>query len=164
MTKLYSNDAGAWQVPGKQDKKAERVDVPSSPEELAAWLNERRVTRKPLEGAELVGAILSHNPEAPPIPAADGAVITEEELERVNAQRPTFLGKLTAAEIERHRMAINQCPKCGNSAGYLHSLEETKVCDWLETADLDRIQRVVEHARMIVRDRGAVLEGEGRVN
>lgn len=42
MTKLY-HGAGGWQVPGQQDKDAQRVDVPNPPELLAAWLNERGV-------------------------------------------------------------------------------------------------------------------------
>ncbi|MGE0178954.1 MAG: hypothetical protein AB7O91_03935 [Sphingomonas sp.] len=42
MTKLY-HDAGAWVVPGEQGRGAERVDVPGSPAELAAWLNDRDV-------------------------------------------------------------------------------------------------------------------------
>lgn len=42
MPKLYHNGAH-WQVPGQQDKTAERVDVPASPVDLAAWLEARRV-------------------------------------------------------------------------------------------------------------------------
>jgi hypothetical protein len=41
-----------WQVPGKQDKKAERVDVPGSPDDLAAWLNARRVPVAPCNTAD----------------------------------------------------------------------------------------------------------------
>jgi len=40
MTKLYHGPEG-WQVPGQQGAGAERVDVPNSPAELAAWLNDR---------------------------------------------------------------------------------------------------------------------------
>ena len=43
MPKLYNHE-GSWQIPGQQDRKARRVDVPSSPAELAAWLNDRNVT------------------------------------------------------------------------------------------------------------------------
>jgi hypothetical protein len=42
MPKLYHNSA-RWQVPGQQDKTAERIDVPASPAELAAWLDARGV-------------------------------------------------------------------------------------------------------------------------
>lgn len=42
MAKLY-HWLGEWQVPGQQHKGASRVVVPSSPDALAAWLNERRV-------------------------------------------------------------------------------------------------------------------------
>ena len=42
MPKLYHHE-GRWQVPGQQDRKAARVEVPTSPEPLAAWLNGRHV-------------------------------------------------------------------------------------------------------------------------
>lgn len=40
MPKLY-HQAEGWTVPGKQDRHAQRVDVPSNPEQLADWLNDR---------------------------------------------------------------------------------------------------------------------------
>lgn len=43
MAKLYFQD-GAWLTPGSQSKEAERVDVPTAPQELADWLNARAVT------------------------------------------------------------------------------------------------------------------------
>jgi hypothetical protein len=46
MAKLYYR-AGQWQVPGYQDKGAERVDVPTSPETLASWLQARSVKADP---------------------------------------------------------------------------------------------------------------------
>lgn len=42
MPKLYHNGT-SWQLPGQQDKTALRFDVPGSPAELAAWLNDRHV-------------------------------------------------------------------------------------------------------------------------
>ena len=38
MPKLYL-EAGSYVVPGKQGRGAERVNVPSNPEQLATWLN-----------------------------------------------------------------------------------------------------------------------------
>lgn len=163
--KLYHNGS-AWQLPGQQDKAAKRADVPNSPADLAAWLNDRRVpVTPPLGAAECWdGKQLEQSDYNVPAVSTEGAVITGAELERVNEQRPPFLPRLSAEEIERHRMASNQCPKCGNGGAYLRSLEESNVCDWFETAELDRIQRVIEHARAVVRGRGAVLEGEGRAH
>jgi hypothetical protein len=150
--KLYHNGTTeGWQIPGQQDKKAERIDVPSSPADLAAWLNHRRV------GPSGATAEQERREESADV-AAGGAVLTAADVDQVNERRPTFLGPLSAEEIERHRIAAGQCPKCGNTALYLRSLDETAVCEWLETAELERIQRVVEHARAIVRERGAALE------
>lgn len=42
MAKLYYHE-GQWQLPGQQDKKAQRVDVPNEPKSLMGWLNARRV-------------------------------------------------------------------------------------------------------------------------
>lgn len=46
MPKLY-HEAGQWLVPGHQSKRATRVDIPSSPPELADWLNMRKVGSNP---------------------------------------------------------------------------------------------------------------------
>lgn len=44
MTKLYHGPEGfGWQIPGKQEKKATKVEVPNAPAELADWLNDRWV-------------------------------------------------------------------------------------------------------------------------
>lgn len=37
--KLYRNSEGRYQVPGQQDRKAERVDIPTDSAGLAAFLN-----------------------------------------------------------------------------------------------------------------------------
>lgn len=42
MTKLYYGDK-TWFTPGHQPKDAERADVPNAPQDLADWLNTRRV-------------------------------------------------------------------------------------------------------------------------
>ena len=39
MPKMYREADGQWVVPGKQSRKAERVDIPSGFAELADWLN-----------------------------------------------------------------------------------------------------------------------------
>jgi hypothetical protein len=45
--KLYMQPDGTWQIPGQQDRKAERIDIPNTPIELCAWLNERGVRAEP---------------------------------------------------------------------------------------------------------------------
>jgi hypothetical protein len=42
MAKLYYDDR-RWVVPGKQGRAAVRVDIPSNPDALAAWLSEHDV-------------------------------------------------------------------------------------------------------------------------
>lgn len=163
MTKLYHGPAGqGWQVPGEQDRKAARVDVPNSPGDLASWLNARRVPREQLTDEQLVASILSHNDEPPPQLASDGVVITEAEAAKVNASRPPFLPRLSAEEIEARRMAEGKCPKCGG--GLPRDPEVARIELWMELAELEEIQRIVERAREIVRGRGAQLTGEGRAN
>jgi hypothetical protein len=138
------------------------LEIPDTKRDLIPWLNEfleqrgideaadRRHHDDPL-GLELeredhVGdaAAYSRGPIA-------GAVITEAELAKVNATRPAFLGRLTAEEIERRRMATNDCPKCGNSRSYLHSLERLEVESWiLDRAtphDLAAIAALIEENR-----------------
>lgn len=38
MKLYFDHITGTWQLPGKQDRAAQRVDVPAAPAELAAWL------------------------------------------------------------------------------------------------------------------------------
>lgn len=157
MTKLYHGPEGqGWQIPGQQDRKAARVDVPSSPAELAAWLNERAVpaTSAPCNTATIDELELEAS--------AGGAVLTESDVAKVNASRPSFLPRLSAEEIERHRMALGQCPKCGNfKPNWLR-----QVIDGLATATLDEL----EAAANAIRDHAAELNSghkqasEGRAN
>lgn len=43
---------GVWQLPGQQDKKAMRVDISTSPADFCAFLNDRKVSRLPVDEAE----------------------------------------------------------------------------------------------------------------
>lgn len=97
MTKLYHGN-GAWQVPGQQEKGAERVDVPSSPAELAAWLNDRGVNpnmrRMPLAMPPAIDLREDAPPEAPAPIAGNGLAPgkcpnchrTQDEAKRLAAE------------------------------------------------------------------------------
>jgi hypothetical protein len=120
MTKLYHNgEPEGWQIPGNQDKRAERVDVPSSPAELAAWLNERGVKPAPAAAYAFADMALAATGRGPlsdaEVEAAKGAVLTAADVAKVNDGRPSFMPRLDADEIERRRMAMGQCPKCSSA-------------------------------------------------
>jgi hypothetical protein len=139
MPKLYHHAEG-WQVPGRQDKKAIRVDVPSTPPELAAWLNARRV---PLEGDafdglvpcntaadELIGSLRAQPSEH----AGDAAAyILGPSTKDPPRLSPAFLGDLAAgaefvpisktAEIDR---LLARCPACHQSAEGALALQQGK--------------------------------------
>jgi hypothetical protein len=71
--KLYyeHTQGGYWELPGQQSKSASRVDIPSTPVALCAWLNERRVPlNMPLHQPE---------PEPAPIPAAPRLISYTEQ-------------------------------------------------------------------------------------
>lgn len=112
MPKLYREN-GLWVVPGQQGKKAERVDIPSTPAELAAWLNVREQQQE-----------IAPEVEQPPVPQ-NGSVacprckmlpglaersakalaeraITEERIRWIAEEAdPGTLGRLAAAVAER---------------------------------------------------------------
>src|SRR5688572_19849174 len=68
MPKLYYEE-GSWIIPGVQGRKAERVDIPNQPGELATWLNDRSVSPKPgyLAGVTFDAAELAPAPAAPAV-------------------------------------------------------------------------------------------------
>lgn len=118
--KLYHIDAEGWQLPGKQSRGAERVEVPITAPALCAWLNARRV---PLKGVEQLASVpVELTDYTPP----EGAAFTftvgppTRDPPRVS---PAFLGDLAAgaefvpvaraAEIDR---LLQRCPKCHHSA------------------------------------------------
>jgi hypothetical protein len=140
--KLYHNgQLEGWQIPGKQDKRADRFDVPSSPAELAAWLNHRRVgpSGASAEHERQVEQLEEDQPQL----ASAGAVLTEADVGRVNDSRPSFLPRLSAEEIERHRVQLNKCPKCGNTAPNWLRL----VIDGLGRATLDELEAAANAIR-----------------
>lgn len=98
MPKLYHHE-GRWLVPGQQDRKAARVDVPASPPDLAAWLNERDVrpdTGKP-EGWLSFEQIDQHYSNAEPQLAE--ACNTSSRCSKCNA---LLLATEAAAQSQAH--------------------------------------------------------------
>lgn len=120
--KLYHNgEPEGWQVPGKQNRKAERIDVPTTPVEAAAWLNARDVP--PL--AE----------PARPIPGGDFDDEPETQL----------------APQAKRVMAPGFCPECGRSAAGALKLGQgadiETVIAWAESAETWQLERVAEAIR-----------------
>jgi hypothetical protein len=141
--KLYHEQI--WVVPGKQGRGAERVDVPTTPAELADWLNDRRVT--PAHGDEQLA-----REQATPFDD-----MSEEEIAGLGVEL------LTAPERPK---VPGRCDRCGRSpAGTLklscgHDLDE--LGQWLEDVQLDQLwmlQRAAELIRDRVRALGGTLEG-----
>jgi hypothetical protein len=146
--KLYHH-AGSWQLPGKQDRKAARVDVPGAPPELCAWLNARRV---PVQGDAFDGLVPLNDAahellgEARTQLASDPGAGEQYRLGPVTKDppriSPAFLGDLAggaefvpiskAAEIDR---LLARCPKCHGSA-------EAHVISWATSADRETLQRL----------------------
>jgi hypothetical protein len=149
MTKLYHGPEGqGWQIPGQQDRKAARLDVPSSPADLAAWLNERAV---PADPAACNTATIDE------LEAADaGAVLTAADVAKVNADRPTFLPDLSADEIERRRMAIGQCPKCATvKPNWMRA-----AIDGIASASIDELEAVANAIRDHTTDLNQLTKGK----
>jgi hypothetical protein len=129
MTKLYHGAEG-WQIPGQQDKKAERVDIPTAPAELAAWLNERHVWAIAREiDSDQVGM------------TGDYPDLTIEELEQLGEGDPQLAS-------ERKPMAPGFCPECGLSrAGALKlglGNDVAAIEEWVATAEPWALQRVAD--------------------
>jgi hypothetical protein len=140
--------AEPWQVPGKQDRKADRVDVPSSPLELAAWLNARRVGREP--ALELEEAAFQRS--------------IDTAAEQRTHDDP--LGLELEARSSGPRVP-GHCDACGRSGAGALKLQQGNELEaigyWMETAELWAIEQLVERARGVVRERGQVLEGRESV-
>jgi hypothetical protein len=132
--KLYHNgQLEGWQVPGKQDKRAERIDVPSSPAELAAWLNHRRV-------------------------GPTGIAARLEELEGTPGRREEMLGELLdgTAESDEPQLASAPsgprvpgfCDACGRSAAGALKLSQGRDVDtvvaWVMEAESWQLTRIAE--------------------
>jgi hypothetical protein len=137
MTKLYNNgQREGWQVPGQQDKGAERIDVPSAPADLAAWLNHRRV-------------------------GPTGLAARFDEIAGDDEQEPD--PQLSSATSGPRVPGF--CDSCGRSAAGTLKLAQGNdletIGQWMETAELWAIKALVDRARDVVRGRGEALDGKG---
>lgn len=154
MTKLYHGPAG-WQIPGAQLKTAAKVEVPSSPAPLAAWLNSRRV---PLEGDAFDGLVPGNAP-------------ARDLLEEVRYGIPPIAAELDERKAgnqeARDRLeAINQrtrCPECkamliataegADKAAISRTID--RIVDWVSAAPDWAAMRLSEELRA----RGDEFEG-----
>lgn len=157
MTKLYHNgQLEGWQIPGEQDKGAERIDVPSSPAELAAWLNHRRTgptgaaaeqeRSEELSGEPGEGRPWEQGPptkEPPRFATKWGGDVGKTE----------FVPIANSAEIDR---LLQRCPQC-------HGDRLSRVVFWIAEAPLEELQLVAERIRNHVAEINEQLES-GRAN
>lgn len=95
MPKLYHQE-GEWIVPGQQAKHATRADIPSTPAELAHWLNERKVAPQPIAASKPIEPPLRIEPAqaiptATPATPAINATMIEQWL----------MDSATTAQVER---------------------------------------------------------------
>lgn len=165
MTKLY-HEAGAWVVPGKQGRKAERLDVPNSPEDLASWLNARAVPISQLasEGEEPIAELELERPwvRGPEAPNPPRYATTEEAAADAGV---VFVPIDKAAEIDR---LLGRCPRCSGgpeAAAMWRQLAELEGIEaWI--AKCDSVS-AIEAIALAVKDRigefKVDLEEEGTV-
>lgn len=125
MTKLYFSEGG-WSVPGKQPEGASRIDVPNSPEALAAWLDERQVSPDAFTVAP--GGLNRVYP-------------TSEGIEDALADS---LANAAARVMEEAR---ERCPKCGDrpptAAAIVESQDVGAITDWIfDQASAGQVEQV----------------------
>jgi hypothetical protein len=137
-----------WQVPGKQDKKAERVDVPGSPAELAAWLNVRGV---PLAEAQRTAG---ERPE----PSDEGhfweAGPATKEPPRYDPKHHGDFGNVEFVPITRSAAiaaSYGACPKCQRTWA-------AQVLAGIATASLDELQTIGEAIKRHVAELAEQIE------
>lgn len=140
MTKLYHNgQREGWQIPGEQDKSAHRIDVPSSPAELASWLNLRRVGPT---GSTLAQEKADEQLASAPHDARFWEVgPPTKEPPRV---APAFLGDLKSqaefvpiSKSAAIAASYDGCPKC-------HRTWTAQVLLGIGTASIDDLQLIAE--------------------
>jgi hypothetical protein len=143
MTKLYHGPEGfGWQVPGQQERKATRVDIPSAPAELAEWLNVRWVQRDPQE------------PTLADVLDLERAKQREEGIELTTEHPPCqFAGPKVPGK----------CDACGRSAEGALKLargrELDTISEWLEELTVNDLW-ALRRAGELVRDRARALGAE----
>lgn len=91
--KLYHN-GDVWQLPGKQDKKAIKVEVPTAAADLAEFLNARHVPAGPIETDDMDEEEFSEFVEKhdPPINMATAAIAAG-----LVTGKPTYAEQFAAA-------------------------------------------------------------------
>jgi hypothetical protein len=138
--KLYY-DCGAWTVPGKQSRQADRVAVPGTPGDLAAWLNERAV---PLLPFSTMAEAFSHG---------------DEQLQL--ASEPTDLEPQLASEPPRPKVA-GHCDACGLSTASALTLQKGNeidtIIEWAAEAPDWAVARLAER----IVELSAEIEGSTR--
>lgn len=150
MTKLY-HEAESWIVPGKQGRKAERHDVPNSPDELAAWLNSRRVPTSP---DRFYGDVADSRNLEPVSPPPEGPA---------SEPHPGL-----SEHAEARRMAMGRCPRCNSTPRGAHLLlkgeEKDAIVEFIEQADeLWMIEAIALAVRDRVKALGLAIEEKGGV-
>lgn len=169
MTKLY-HAAEGWQVPGRQAKRATRVDVPNAPDDLAAWLNDRAV---PAEASPVQLQLSDEDREL----IGEGKWLTEAARRHYGTDGPPLgLASEPAAEphpgmtehAEARRMAIGRCPRCNGTPRGAHLLlkgqEKDAIVEFIEQADeLWMIEAIAHAVRDKVRALGLASEEQGGV-
>lgn len=156
--KLYHHE-GAWQLPGKQDRKAERIDVPDRAPELTAWLNDRRVPAAPCTTADVDrGRDESHFWELGP-PTRDPPRTSVPDFKLVGGEAD-FVPIARSAAIAA---SYGGCPRCqGTWAG--------QVLAGISTAKIEDLQMIADAIKTHVAELNQELEaaaereGEGRAH
>jgi hypothetical protein len=141
----HAEPGARWLVPGKQPKKAGRVDVPANPDLLADWLNGRQVLRDAWSGAGVtITAQLANDPRW--VDRDSGELYTGEH--GTTPLKPKVAGF---------------CDACGRSAAGTLKLAQGEdietVLAWVTTAELWQLQRVAEGIREHVAELGEQIEG-----
>jgi hypothetical protein len=132
MPKLYHNgQLEGWQTPGKQDKHAARIDVPSSPEELAAWLNHRRVGPS--------GAAAEAERQAEPFEGFEADL--ELHAERQLASAAESAGNPNRCAVCKSRLIATEA---GADKAAI-SRELAAIAEWITTAPTWAIERLTEY-------------------
>lgn len=165
--KLYHNHQAAsgskWELPGKQDRKAERVDVPAAPAELAAWLNSRRVPR---EGDAFDGLVPGNEPARELLAAMREAPEGARQWElgaptrdppRYDPKHSADYGHAEFVPITRAAAiaaSYNGCPAC-------HRTWAAQVLAGISSAEIDDLKMIADAIKTHVGELNEQLDQAG---